>query len=81
VRSLYKGTTNPNRVGSGTTADAIRGELRTGQPTGGRMHLQKGRESVRALENWLRRNPNASSADRGVARQLLDDLRKALREN
>jgi hypothetical protein len=34
MNDLYKGTTNPNRVGSCTTADAIRNELRTGQPTG-----------------------------------------------
>jgi hypothetical protein len=34
MNDLYKGTTNPNRVGSCTTADAICNELRTGQPTG-----------------------------------------------
>lgn len=81
VRDLYKGTTNPNRVGNGTTMDAIRHELATGQATSGRMHLQKGREYVNALTNWLRRNPNASAGDRNVAQQLLDDLTNALAGN
>jgi hypothetical protein len=81
VRDLYKGTTNPNRVGNGTTMDAIRHELATGQATSGRMHLQKGREYVNALTNWLRRNPNASAGDRSAAQQLLDDLTNALAGN
>jgi hypothetical protein len=43
VNNLYKGTTNPNLVGNGTTMDPIRNEIATGVPTGGRMHTIKGR--------------------------------------
>jgi RHS repeat-associated protein len=74
VDNLYKGTTNPNRVGTGTTADAIRHELATGQLVGGKSHLQKGTESIRALENWLMRNPDAAYRDQLVARSLIGDL-------
>ncbi len=77
VNDLYKGTTNPNRVGNGTTADAIRNEIATGQRTAGRFHSQKGLEYERALVNFLRRNPNGSYRDRLTAQSLLDDLRSA----
>jgi len=73
-----KGTTNVNRVGNGTTADAIRHELATGQPVGGVFHSQKGADYARGLENWLRGNPDAAYGDRVVAQSLLDDLRSAL---
>lgn len=78
VDDLYRGTTNPGRIGSGTTADAIRHELRTGQPVFGRTHVQKGEDYLRGLENWLRANPHAPTADRLVARSLADDLLDAL---
>lgn len=41
--------------------------MATGKPVGGRFHTQKGQESVRALENWLKANPNATYRDRLVA--------------
>jgi hypothetical protein len=78
VNNLYKGTTNPNRVGNGTTMDAIRNELATGVPTGGRMHTIKGQETLQGLTNWLRRNPDADYGDRLVAQSLADDLARAL---
>lgn len=78
VDALFKGTRNPNRVGDGTTMDAIRNELATGTRTAGKMHLTKGPENVNGLRNWLARNPNASPGDRKVAQQLLDDLLDAL---
>ena len=78
VSNLYKGTTNPNRVGNGTTMDAIRNELATGVPTGGRMHITKGQESLRGLENRLSSNPNAPYNDRLVAQSLADELRGVL---
>lgn len=78
VNNLYKGTTNPNRVGNGTTMDAIRNELSTGVPTGGRMHLTKGQESLRGLDNWLTKNPEAPYYDRLVAQSLVDELRGVL---
>jgi hypothetical protein len=78
VDDLYKGTANPGRVGTGTTADAIRYELRTGDQVFGRSHVQKGEDYVRGLENWLKRNPQADYHDRLVARSLADDLLDAL---
>jgi RHS repeat-associated protein len=78
VDNLYKGTTNPNRVGNGTTMDAIRAEAKTGAPTGGRWHTTKGQESLRGLSSWLRRNPDAPDHDRRVAQSLADELADAL---
>jgi hypothetical protein len=80
VDQLWKGTKNPNRVGDGTTMDAVRNELRTGRPTGGLFHSGKAREAVNALNNWLQRyGPQVSREDRLWARRLLSELEKALR--
>lgn len=79
VDNLYKGTTNPNRVGNSTTMDAIRQELATGAPTGGRAHVTKGQGILRSLDNWLRHNPNAEYYDRLVAQSRADELSTALR--
>ena len=78
VDNLYKGTTNPNRVGTGTTMDAIRSEMATGVPTAGRMHTVKGQETLQGLNNWLRRNPDAPYQDRLVAQSLADELARVL---
>jgi RHS repeat-associated protein len=78
IDDLYKGTTNRKRIGNGTTMDAIRHELATGQLTHGVSHITKGREYVRALQNYLRANPNAPAHDQLVARSLLQDLRSAI---
>lgn len=78
VDNLYKGTTNPGRVGTGTTADAVRNEILTGQPTGGTLHSIKAQETANGLTKWLRNNPGASPSDRLVAQSLLDDLKSAL---
>lgn len=66
-------------MGTGTTADAIRHELATGQAVAGRFHIQKGREYSQALQNFLTRNPNGPYGDRVVAQSLYDDLQSALR--
>ncbi|MHA3946554.1 hypothetical protein [Cellulomonas bogoriensis] len=78
VDNLYKGTTNPNRVGTGTTMDAIRSEMATGVPTAGRMHTVKGQETLQGLNNRLRRNPDAPYQDRLVAQSLADELARVL---
>jgi hypothetical protein len=78
VNDLHKGTANPNRLGDGTTMDAIRNEIATRQPTAGRWHITKGQEYASALKNWLRRNPNASASDRTVAQDLFQKLQDAL---
>jgi hypothetical protein len=78
VDDLYKGTTNPSRVGNGTTADAVRAERSTGNPVGGKFHTQKAQDTARGLRNWLNRNPGADPRDRAVAESLYDDLVDAL---
>jgi YD repeat-containing protein len=70
-----------NPIGSGTTADAVRYELKTGLPVGGKFHTPKATQYVRALEKWLRGNPNAAASDRAVAQSLLDDTKAALSGN
>ncbi|MBU1358851.1 MAG: hypothetical protein KKC79_15370 [Gammaproteobacteria bacterium] len=78
VGDLYKGAKMPNPIGTGSTADAIRNELSTGLATGGRFHSQKGAEYIRALDNWLAKNPDASHYDRMTAESLRNDLSNAL---
>jgi hypothetical protein len=78
VENLYKAIKSSERVGDGTTMDAIRNEIRTGRPTGGCFHTTKGKETLRGLQNWLRRNPAASGADRSVAENLIRQLDDAL---
>ena|GEM_PF-6509982 len=78
VNDLYKGARGPNTIGTGSTADAIRNELATGLPTHGVFHSDKGRQYINALNNWLRKNPNADYYDRVVAESLRMDLEAAL---
>jgi hypothetical protein len=80
VKDFYKGFYNPNRIGSGTTADAVKFERATGQPVGGRWHTQKAQDLSKGLENWLRRNTNASASDRAVAQDMLDQLNSTLND-
>jgi hypothetical protein len=78
VDAVYRGVDNPHRVGDGTTADAVRHERSTGTEVHGRNHETKARETVRGLNNWLRKNPDASASDRGTAEAMRDDLQQAL---
>jgi RHS repeat-associated protein len=78
MRDLYKGVGSKNIIGSGSTADAIRYERATGLPVGGTFHTQKGTEYLRALNNWLARNPDASARDLLAAQSVRDDLASAL---
>lgn len=78
IDNLFKGADHPHRVGDGTTMDAIRAERQSGLPTQGKMHFIKGRETLRGLENWLRRNPDASASDRHVAQSMVTELKDAL---
>ena len=79
VDDLYKGAHTHNPLGTGSTADAIRHELQTGTPVGGKFHIQKGREYVRALEKWLDKHPHAAQDDRNAAQAILQDLLSDLR--
>ncbi|MFO6484887.1 type IV secretion protein Rhs [Escherichia coli] len=57
IDNLYR----PNaKVGSGSTADAVRYKLATGEKVGGRGHVLKAQDYTRALQDWLDKNPTAS---------------------
>jgi hypothetical protein len=76
ISDRYKGEGRPGQIGTGSTADAIRNESTTGRPTKGVLHSQKGAEYIRALTNWLRRNPTAAPKDIEAAQTVLDALKK-----
>lgn len=60
LNDLYR----PNaKIGSGSTADAVRHEMRTGEAVGGKFHSQKAVDYSLALQKWLDNNPNASRQD------------------
>jgi hypothetical protein len=70
----------PNsKVGSGSTADAIREELVSGNQVGGKYHFEKGEIYRRGLEKWIQNNPTAPSGDRAIAENLFRDLNNAMR--
>ena len=68
-------------VGNGSTAAAVREELRTGVPVRGRQHSQKAENEIVNLERFIRRNPNASPSDIRAAQNVIRDLRNALGGN
>jgi hypothetical protein len=76
IKYCYK--QNPNSVGNGSTAAAIRHELSTGKQVMGRWHSQKGKDTIRSLESWFKKNSDASSGDRAAAENILKDLYDAL---
>ncbi|HEV2761787.1 MAG TPA: hypothetical protein VGV38_02240 [Pyrinomonadaceae bacterium] len=79
LQNIINENYRPNaKIGSGSTADAIRHERATGQPVGGRWHTQKGQDTVRALEKWLKDNPAAKPGDRAAAENVIKDLKDAL---
>ncbi|EGG78634.1 Filamentous hemagglutinin [Gluconacetobacter sp. SXCC-1] len=66
------------RVGSGSTADAVRAERITGEGVGGKFHSEKAENYVRALESWLNTHPNALTTDKMAAQNVLRDLKNSL---
>ena len=76
IDPLYR----PNATaGSGSVAAAVRQELATGLPVGGRFHSQKAADAIRSLERWLANNPTARSGGRAAAENLIKDMSNALR--
>jgi hypothetical protein len=74
VNELYR----PNaRIGSGSTADAIRHELSTGELLSKSGHVQKGVQYREAIRTLLE-SGGLSPGDRQIAEGLLLDLQKAL---
>jgi hypothetical protein len=74
VNNLYKGVDRAGRTGNGTTADALRSEAETGNPTGGTFHMTKAIESANGLRNLLS-SGRLGRSDALVAQTLLDELR------
>lgn len=75
IDELYR----PNaKIGSGSTADAVRHELATGEQIGGASHSQKATDAVKSLERWLGNNPAATPGDRAAAENVIKDLMNAL---
>jgi RHS repeat-associated protein len=82
IGAIYKAEGKPGQTGTGSTADAIRNELLTGQPTKGVFHaIHAGPERIRSLQKWLAdniNNPNAASTDIAAAQAVLQDLLAAM---
>lgn len=75
IDKLYR----PNaKVGSGSTADAVREEARTGKPVGDSFHQQKAEDALPNLERWLRNNPTAPPGDKAAVENIIYDLKDAL---
>ncbi|OXC87790.1 type IV secretion protein Rhs [Achromobacter sp. KAs 3-5] len=66
------------KIGSESTADAVRFELATGGSVGGKHHVQKAKNYSVSLQRWLNANPNASFSDRSAAEHVLRDMQNAL---
>jgi hypothetical protein len=66
-------------VDSGSTAAALRREIATGQPVGGKFHTQKSEQGITELRDWLSANPTAGSIDRAAAENMLRDLLDAVK--
>jgi hypothetical protein len=65
-------------VGSGSTAAAVREELRTGEAVGGKFHAIKSQGTIKALSRWLRDHPTAAPGDRAAAENAIKDMQNAL---
>ncbi|DAB32519.1 MAG TPA: hypothetical protein CFH79_03440, partial [Sulfurospirillum sp. UBA11407] len=78
INKLYRENAT---IGSGSTADAVRYELTTGNSVGGKFHTQKAQESVTYLERWLNNNPNANFSDRQAVEHIIRDTKNALNGN
>jgi filamentous hemagglutinin len=76
ISELYR---SGAKVGTGSTADAVRQELQTGNPVGGVFHSQKAQDYSRALQTWLDTSPTASFSDRSAAQNVLNDMQNALK--
>lgn len=77
VDALYR----PNAtVGNGSTADAIRHELKTGELLSPKGHSQKGIEMRNGLMDDLK-SGRLNDSDAQIARGLLKDLQNALSGN
>lgn len=65
------------KVGSGSTADAIRHEIKTGELLSPKGHFQKGQEMRNALMKRYR-SGNLNANDKQIAKDLAIDIQNAL---
>ena len=68
------------KIGSGSTADAIRYELQTGDLLSKTGHMQKGKDYLTGLNNLLEKE-NLSITDNAVTKFLIKDLTDAIEGN
>lgn len=66
-----------SKIGDGSTAAAIKHELKTGNLVGGKSHIIKGKERVKNLENILK-NKELNKKDKKIAKKLYEELKSAL---
>ena len=66
-----------SKIGDGSTAAAIKHELKTGELVGGKSHITKGKERLKNLEKILN-NKSLNKKDHKIAQKLYNDLKKAL---
>ncbi|QTI66732.1 hypothetical protein [Gordonia polyisoprenivorans] len=77
IDELYRGAKDPNRVGDGTTFDAVEWEQQhPGQTVGGKSHTLKLQERVNSINKILNTDKTLSQNDRDVANSLLDRAEK-----
>jgi hypothetical protein len=79
------------KIGSGSTADAIRHERSTGQKVGEKEHTQKGQDTINGLRHWLDTHPldhpdiktaeqfSQRKNDRIAAENIIRDIEDALK--
>jgi RHS repeat-associated protein len=65
-------------IGDGTTTQAIIYERETGLLVQGKNHIEKGWQTVRALEKWMQANPDACFSDMVAAEETAAMLLEAL---
>ena len=67
------------KIGSGSSAAALRYEKVTGMSVSGKFHEIKVMDKSRELTKWLKNNPTASAGDRAAAENVLRDMSNALK--
>ncbi len=66
------------KIGSGSTADGVRLEIANNQKVGGKWHVEKSKNTIKFLSDWLKNNPTASSSDCAGIENIITDLKDAL---
>jgi hypothetical protein len=77
-RTYFQAYINAEIIGSGSLADTIRFEMRTGRGAYGEFHYQKALHMTRRLDLWLRQNETARPGDKAAAENMHKDLVNAL---